>query len=112
MSEQDVKDPKDAMAHLNNDSISKRSVAAIFTDKSAADAAIAKLVEAKFTNTQIESTPIKTSDKGDYMLIVHAGERAISALELLVNAGGDTSIDQPDQLIEQAEDVRTLPRAG
>jgi citrate lyase gamma subunit len=99
MSEQDGNEQKDILAQLNSDSISKRSVAAI-----------AKLVEATFTNAQIELTPIETSDKGDYMLIVHAGERAISALELLVNAGGDTNINQPNPLVEQAEDVRTLPR--
>jgi hypothetical protein len=94
----------------NNDSMSKRSVAAIFPNKDAADAVVNKLTEVDFANTEIQFATAEMSDKGDYLVIVHAGERAIIALEILVNAGGDTNTNQPEQLAKQAEDARALPR--
>jgi hypothetical protein len=94
----------------NNDSMSKRSVAAIFPNKDAADAAVNKLTEVDFANTEIQFATAEMSDKGGYLVIVHAGERAIIALEVLVNAGGDTNTNQPERLAEKAEHVRALPR--
>lgn len=100
----------------SNDSVSKRSVAAIFPNQEAAEDAVTKLKAAGFNQTEIEFTPEQLADKGSYMVLVHAGERAVIALEVLVNAGGDTNTNQPEQLAQQAEqaetaeDPRTLPR--
>jgi hypothetical protein len=67
----------------NNDRISKRSVAAIFPHQATAGAAVGKLMETEF---------------------------AIIAWEVLVNAGGDTNTNQPEQLAAQAETMHALPR--
>ena len=91
----------------NIDSVSKRSVAAIFPNKEAADDAVAKLTEAGFIHIEIKYASEQLLDKGDYSVVVHAGERAVIALEILVNAGGNTNTNQPEQLAEQAEEMQS-----
>jgi hypothetical protein len=49
------------------------------------------------------------SDKGDYVVVVHASEKANIALEILVNAGGDTEMNKPEQIAKQAQDAPAVP---
>ena len=94
---------------INADGMAKHSVGAIFQNKEAADAAVTKLTEAEFTDSDVKFSPSEMSDKGDYVVIVHAGGRADIALEILVNAGGDTKVNQPEQIAEQARDAPSVP---
>jgi hypothetical protein len=89
----------------NDDSVSKRGVAAIFPNQEAADAAVGALTEAGFIHTEIEFTPEQISAKGDYLVVVNAGERAIIALEILTRAGGSTNTGQPESKDDFADNV-------
>ena len=69
----------------NDDTISKRSVAATFADPASAQQAVTALMDQGFDTSQVEQAPV---DAG-VLVLVHAGPRAIDAMAVLQRAGGD-----------------------
>ena len=69
----------------NDDTISKRSVAATFADPASAQDAVTALIDQGFDASQVEQSPV---DEG-VLVLVHAGPRAIDAVAVLQRAGGD-----------------------
>lgn len=78
------------------------SVAAVFGDQERANWAIARLKKEGFSDNQIEGRPAPLIGDRAHLVVVHNTQRAITALEILVNAGGDTHINQTEHLAEMS----------
>ena len=92
-------DPTSVAANLsdgkvtNDDTISKRSVAATFEDADAAQRAVKALVDQGFDAAHI----VQSAVDGGVLVLVNAGPRAIDALAVLERAGGNTSPNEADR---------------
>lgn len=77
------------------------AVGALFKSQVEADAAIDKLVQEGFDRASIE---VRAMDSGQAQdgrrVIVVTTDRPVAALEILVNAGGDTHTNQTDNVAE------------
>lgn len=78
-----------------------RNVAAVFVDEGRAKLALAYLVREGFSQAQLQQKQLPQADGYTHLVVVRDTQRAIAALEILVNAGGDTHVDQTEQLANQ-----------
>lgn len=76
-------------------------VGALFKGQAEADAAVEKLVQEGFDRADIE---VRAMDSGQAQdgrrVVVVMTDRPVAALEILVNAGGDTHTNQTDNVAE------------
>ena len=79
-----------------------RNIAAIFSNHSQANWALDCLAKEGFNHLQIEIKPTTAFGSDREIVVVHTAHRAITALEILVNAGGDTQVNQAEWLANNA----------
>ena len=77
-----------------------RNVAAIFSNHNRATCALNYLIQADFNPLQIDIKPATATNGDQKVVTVRNTRRAITALEILVNAGGDTLVNQAEQLAD------------
>ena len=79
-----------------------RNVAAVFADEARAKWALMCLIREGFPQAQLQQKQLPQTSGPAHLIVVRDTQRAIAALEILVNAGGDTHVDQTEQLADQA----------
>lgn len=79
-----------------------QNVAAVFSDHSRVTWALNCLTKEGFNDLQIDIKPMMVGGGDNEIVVVHTAHRAITALEILVNAGGDTRVNQAEWLADNA----------